>query len=92
MKWIYAFFFTMKYTALFPWDMGICDIPFGDTMSAVNITLAGIQELGCHLGPRPAQIPAPLYLQDPTNIRGAGSDWKACLATSQSRLSGLFIH
>jgi hypothetical protein len=44
-------------------------IPFGDTMSAVNITLAGIQELGCHLGPRPAQILAPFYLQDPTNIR-----------------------
>lgn len=63
----------MKYTALFPWDMGTCDIPFGDTMSAVNITLADIQELGCHFGPRPAQILASFYLQDPTHIRGACS-------------------
>jgi len=64
----------MKYTALFPWDMETCDIPFGDTMSAVNITLADIQELGCHLGPRPDQILAPFYLQHPTNLRGAGSN------------------
>lgn len=35
MKWIYAFFFSMKYIVLCPWDMGICHIPFGDTMSAV---------------------------------------------------------
>jgi len=64
----------MKYNALFLWVMGICDIPFGDTMSAVNITLAAIQELGCHLGPRPAQILAPFYLQDPTNTRRAVSN------------------
>jgi hypothetical protein len=49
--------------------MGTCDIPFGDTMSAVNIALAAIQELGCHLGPHPAQILAPVYLQDSPNIR-----------------------
>jgi len=60
--------FLVKYIALCSWDMGTCDIPFGDTMSAVNITLAGIQELGCHLGPRPAQILPPFYLQDSTNI------------------------
>jgi hypothetical protein len=61
--------FVNKNTALFLWVMGTCDIPFGDTMSAVNITLAGVQGLGCHLGPRPAQILAPFYLQDTTNIR-----------------------
>jgi hypothetical protein len=65
----YKFLCQLKNIALIPWVMGMCDIPFSDTIYAENTILASFQALGCHLGPHPAPSPVSIYLQDLTNIR-----------------------
>lgn len=65
-----------------------CDIPFGDSIYAVDTILASIQDLGCHLGPHPASV----YLQGLTTLRSACSEQGVfCNFISFCKRSDLFI-